>query len=99
MIDLIFALIFACELIGFYRFYSGRHGQKAVYVTWYAWMIDALGILSGSVIMSIAIFADHHPELFNFDIPFAFQLLVFTIGSWQTLIHAVKWTLRLKSSA
>ena len=92
--DFLFAIILICELVLFYRFYSSHHGKHAVYFTWYAWVIDALGIASGIIIMVLAIYIEHDPGAFTFRIPFAFNLLLFIQGSWQTSIHAVKWLIR-----
>ncbi|MBI5469781.1 hypothetical protein HY968_00455 [Candidatus Kaiserbacteria bacterium] len=94
MLDLLFVAILVGELVGFYFFYRSEHGYKAIYITWFAWMIDLLGIVSGTIIMSLSIFVEHHPTFFNFNIPTPLILLLFIQGSWQVSIHAVKWVLR-----
>lgn len=92
--DTLFALILLGELAFFFYFYSARMGVHAIYFTWFAWIIDIFGILSGSIIMSIGIFTDKNPQLFNFKIPFLLVLALFIIGSWQASIHVVKLILR-----
>jgi hypothetical protein len=94
MVDLFFAAILIGELVGFYYFYRTEYGCKAIYITWFAWIIDALGIISGTIIMGVAVFIAHHQKLFEINIPFAFILLLFIQGSWQASIHAVKWIVR-----
>ena len=98
MIDLLFAAILIGELIGFYVFYKTENGCEAIYHAWYAPVIDILGIVSGSIIMLIALFAKNNPALFNFDISLSFIFLLFIMGSWQTSIHAVKGFLRLTNT-
>jgi hypothetical protein len=93
--DWIFALILIFEVSVFYYFYSHGSGVSAVYFTWYAWIIDVLAILSGCIIMAVAIFADNTPYFFTEDVPRDFTILIFIMGSWQASIHAVKLYLRV----
>jgi len=92
-LDVFLFLLFALELYGFFRFYSTA-GTAAIYCSWYAFIIDTLAILSGTIIMSLAIFVEHRPELFNFEILPVHVLVIFLLGSWQTSIHAIKLYLR-----
>ena len=92
--DIICAAILIGELWAFYSFYSRSLGARAVYFSWFAWLIDAGAIISGSVIMYIAFFIHDNPAAFNFHVSFAFVLFVYLIGSWQASIHAVKMFLR-----
>jgi hypothetical protein len=93
--DWLMALILVVEVATFYYFYSHSSGVHAVYFTWFAWIIDVLAILSGCIIMSIAIFAERNPYFFSESVPFLFIVFIFVVGSWQASIHAVKLYLRL----
>ena len=84
------------ELVAFFFFYNHPHGRRAVYFSWYAWVIDILAIFSGSVIMGASVYALHHPSLFTFAVPTWVFWLTFIVGSWQAAIHLVKWFLRLR---
>ena len=77
-----------------YLFYSSEYGCKAIYITWYAWIIDLLGVGSGCFLMWLSFFIGRHDELFNFEVPDLLLIVLFVVGSWQASIHAVKWTLR-----
>jgi hypothetical protein len=88
------AIIIGFEVLAFFFFYTRPDGRKAVYYSWYAWMIDTLAILSGSAIIAGTVYALHNPDLFNFSIPvWAFALSII-IGSWQASIHLVKLIIR-----
>lgn len=91
----VFSLILVVEVFFFYYFYSRSDGAQAVYFAWYAWIIDVLAILSGCIIMSMAIFAERNPYFFTETVPAAFIFYVFIVGSWQASIHAVKMYLRI----
>jgi hypothetical protein len=93
--DWVFAAILIFEVAVFYYFYSHGSGASAVYFAWYAWIIDVLAILSGCVIMAIAVFAAHTPYFFTEDVPRDFTILIFIMGSWQASIHSVKLYLRV----
>ena len=93
--DWVFAFILIFEVAVFYYFYSHGSGASAVYFAWYAWIIDILAILSGCIVMSIAIFAANTPYFFTESIPQDFTILIFIMGSWQASIHAVKLYLRV----
>src|SRR5438270_918220 len=93
--DGLFAGILIFEVTVFYYFYSHGSGVHAVYFAWYAWIIDVLAVLSGCIIMAIAVFATHTPYFFTESVPHDFTILVFIMGSWQASIHAVKLYLRL----
>ena len=86
--------IFVLQAIVFFRFYS-RDGANAVYCAPFAWCIDLCAIASGSFLMGLALYIHSHRELFNFDVPLIFIIALFVLGSWQMLIHAVKWYLRV----
>ena len=92
--DWIFAIILILEVAAFYYFYSHSEGVRAIYFTWYAWIIDVLAIFSGCILMSMGIFAGQYPFFFSETIPQPFIMLIFIIGSWQASIHAVKLYLR-----
>lgn len=53
--DLSFVAIVITECVAFYKFYSGNYGRCTIYSTWYAWIIDFMSILSGGMIMLVAI--------------------------------------------
>jgi hypothetical protein len=93
--DWLFAVLLIVEVTAFYYFYSHGAGVHAIYFTWFAWIIDVLAILSGCVIMSIAIFTEKNPYFFSGSVPFEFILAIYVTGSWQASIHAVKLYLRL----
>jgi hypothetical protein len=93
--DGLFAGILVAEVFIFYYFYSHGSGVRAVYFTWYAWIIDVLAILSGCIIMSMAIFSVRYPYFFSDSVPFLFVVFIFITGSWQASIHAVKLYLRV----
>jgi hypothetical protein len=93
--DGVFALILIVEVAFFYYFYSRSDGAQAVYFAWYAWIIDVLAIMSGCVIMSMAIFAERTPYFFTDSVPPLFIIFIFIVGSWQASIHAVKLYLRM----
>lgn len=90
-----FVVFFVIEFVVFFFFYNRPEGRKAVYFSWYAWVIDALAIFSGSMIMFWSIYALHHPWIFAVTIPQWTFWLAFIIGSWQAGIHAVKMVIRL----
>lgn len=90
---LLFALLLL-ECVGFWMFYKTPHGSKAVYRTWYAWIIDILGIASGVFLMTLAIGSYHHPEFFARTVPITLIGILFVLGSWQAVIHGVKWVRR-----
>jgi hypothetical protein len=92
----LFAILFGVEVAAFWRFYSTAPGKKAVYCAWYAWIIDLLGITSGIFFMSCALIAQYRPDLFMVSVPFAMIFFAFLAGSWQTVIHAVKWIHRIR---
>ncbi len=93
-LDTIFLLVLLFEVPAMFFFYRTDKGSRAVYVAWYAWIIDLLGVASGCFIMTLSIFIERHAELFNFEVPDYLLIILFIIGSWQASIHAVKWTLR-----
>lgn len=79
------------QAIGFWHFYGTQHGRKAVYRTWYAWVIDVAGIVSGTFIMWIAL-ALIYDELAIAAVPREWAgPILFLVGSWQAVIHGVKW--------
>lgn len=90
-----FAVVFLVEFFAFYYFYNRPEGRKAVYFSWYAWVIDTLAIFSGSMIMFWSIYALHHPWVFAVSVPTWIFWLAFIIGSWQAGIHAVKVLIRM----
>ncbi len=89
------AALLTAELLAFFHFYNNPSGKKAVYFSWYAWIIDTLAILSGTSIMWASIYALHHPLLFTIHISSAIFWIGFLIGSWQAGIHAVKFLIRI----
>lgn len=89
-----FFVVFVIEFLAFFFFYRRPEGRKAVYFSWYAWVIDALAIFSGSMIMFWSIYALHHPWIFAVQVPQWIFWLSFIIGSWQAGIHGVKVLLR-----
>jgi hypothetical protein len=93
--DWFFAAILIFEVAVFYYFYSHGAGVSAVYFAWYAWIIDLLAILSGCIVMAIAVFSANTPYFFAATVPDDFVTLVFIMGSWQASIHAVKLYLRV----
>ena len=93
-LDTIFLLVLLVEVPAMFFFYRTEHGSRAVYVAWYAWIIDFLGVASGCFLMTLAIYTARHRELFNFEVYDGLLIILFVIGSWQASIHAVKWTLR-----
>ena len=93
-LDTIFLLVLLFEVPAMFFFYRTENGGRAVYVAWYAWIIDVLGVASGCFLMVLSIFIERNRELFNFEIYDALLVVLFVIGSWQASIHAVKWTLR-----
>lgn len=90
-------MILVIQLIGFFFFYNHPHGRHAVYHTWYASVIDALAIFSGSSIMFASIYALENPDLFTIDIPSWIMWTTFVIGSWQAAIHLVKIVIRRRN--
>jgi hypothetical protein len=90
------AIILAFEIAAFFFFYNRPDGRKAVYFSWYAWIIDALAILSGGSIIAATIYALHNPQLFNFVIPTWVFVIAIIIGSWQATIHFVKILIRMR---
>jgi hypothetical protein len=79
------------QTLVFIKFYKTPEGHKAVYVSWYASIIDILAIVSGLFICYLGYY------FFNFensDFPKVFFLLLFLSGSWQFSIHAAKMYLR-----
>ena len=82
--------IFLCQGVLFLRFYK-REGTYAVYHAWYAWIIDLCAVGSGTFLMGLALYL-HHVESFGLPIVFVYGL--FIVGSWQALIHGVKWYVR-----
>ncbi len=86
--------VLAIELVVFFFFYNRPDGRKAVYFSWYAWVIDLLAIFSGSMIMFWSIYALHHPNLFAVPVERWMFWIGFLIGSWQAGIHLVKLVLR-----
>lgn len=91
-----FLSVFILQLIAFFFFYNHPHGRHAVYDAWYAWIIDALAILSGTVIMMLSIYCIYNPWIFNITIPSWVFWITFIIGGWQAGIHAVKWVIRMR---
>jgi hypothetical protein len=89
-----FAAILIFEIVTFWVFYSTRHGRKAVYRSWYAWIIDVCGIASGTFLMWLAVHIKTHRELFTIDVPLFLPFILFLLGSWQAVIHGVKWLRR-----
>lgn len=89
-----FLAVFIIEFLVFFLFYRRPEGRKAVYFSWYAWVIDALAIISGSMIMFLSVYALHHPWIFAVTIPQWIFWLAFIVGSWQAGIHAVKVWIR-----
>lgn len=89
-----FLAVFLIEFLAFFFFYNRPEGRKAIYFSWYAWVIDALAIFSGLMIMFWSIYALHHPWIFAVSVPVWIFWLAFLIGSWQTGIHAVKVLIR-----
>ena len=89
-----YVTVFAIEFFAFFFFYNRPEGRKAVYFSWYAWVIDALAIFSGSMIMFWSIYALHHSWIFAVAVPSWIFWLAFLIGSWQAGIHAVKVLIR-----
>jgi len=86
--------IVVIQLVAFFFFYNHPHGRRAIYDAWYAWMIDALAIISGATIMTLSAYALYNPWVFTINIPSAVFWLTFIVGGWQAAIHAVKWFLR-----
>jgi hypothetical protein len=91
----LFAVLLAVEVAAFWYFYSTAPGRKAVYCAWYAWIIDLLGITSGIFFMSCALIAAFRPDLFTVSVPFVAVFFGFLAGSWQAVIHGVKWIHRI----
>lgn len=90
--------ILMVELVAFFFFYNRSEGRKAVYFSWYAWVIDVVAVFSGALIMGWSIYALHHPELFTVSIPAWIFWLTFLVGSWQAAIHLVKFVIRTGKS-
>lgn len=90
-------VLLGLELIGFWHFYATESGCKAVYHTWYAWCIDALGIASGSFLMWLAVAMVMHPVAYVVPHEPVLASVLFVIGSWQAVIHAVKWVQRIRT--
>ncbi len=97
---IVFALryiaVIVVQLVAFFFFYNHPHGRRAVYRTWYAWIIDVLAIMSGIIIMGLSVYALHNPWIFNITVPDAAFWTTFVVGGWQASIHAVKWVIRSK---
>ncbi len=91
-----FLAIFLIQFVAFFLFYNHPVGRAAVYVAWYAWIIDLLAIVSGITLMTLSVYLLHNPWIFTIKIPSWVFLITFTIGAWQASIHAVKWLIRLK---
>ena len=96
LFDILCSALFIAEMVAMHFFYSSEHGKKAVYVAWYAWIIDLLAIMSGISIMTLAVFSKHHPALFAVQVPNLLFLVLFMLGSWQTSIHSIKWITRTR---
>jgi hypothetical protein len=92
-VSLLLVATFLVQAFVFVRFYS-RYGMDAVYCAPYAWCIDLCAIASGTFLMGLALFIRAHPELFTMPVPTILVIGLFVLGSWQALIHAVKWWLR-----
>ena len=86
-----------CQLFIFYKFYQRKDGQKAVYRTWYAGIIDILGILSGLTILTLSIYTLNNKWIFNVFVPDLLFYIFFLIGSWQFCIHLCKILIRLQA--
>lgn len=93
-----FALVLLIELVVFFAFYNRPDGRKAVYTSWYAWIIDVLAIFSGSTIMFWSVYSLHNPHLFTVALPAWIFWIGFLIGSWQAGIHLVKLVIRAGKS-
>lgn len=89
-----FVFILVVQLVAFFFFYNQPYGRHAVYDAWYAWIIDLLAIVSGSVIMLLSVYALYNPWIFTIDIPDWTFWVTFIIGGWQAAIHLVKWVIR-----
>jgi hypothetical protein len=89
-------IFFIFQLFVFYKFYRRRDGHKAVYHTWYAWIIDTFAVISGVFIMSLSVFLLYNQWVFSFDVNDTFFYLGFLVGSWQFSIHAIKALLRTR---
>ena len=89
-----FVAIILVESFAFYSFYRHPHGQPAVYAAPYAWFIDLLAIIGGSVFMYASAYALENPWIFTVDVHDALLWTIFLVGSWQAVIHAVKWFIR-----
>ena len=90
----LFLAVIIVQMLGFFAFYRHPHGRHAVYDEWYAWIIDALAIVSGAIIMFVSVYALYNPWIFTITIPDITFLMTFAVGSWQACIHAVKWFIR-----
>jgi len=90
----IFVAFLVVQLIAFFAFYRHPYGRRAVYDAWYAWIIDVLAIVSGTVIMFVSVYALYNPWIFTIPIPDITFFATFIVGSWQACIHAVKWFIR-----
>lgn len=89
-----FVFVLVVQIIAFFFFYNHPYGRHAVYDTWYAWIIDALAIMSGGVIMALSIYAITNPWIFTIDVPGWIFWFTFIVGGWQAAIHLVKWVVR-----
>lgn len=86
--------ILAFELAAFFFFYTHPHGRRAVYFSWYAWVIDVFAIASGLIIMGSSVYALHNPAIFTISVPREMLWILFVVGSWQATIHFVKVCIR-----
>ncbi len=89
-------IYFFIQLFIFYLFYKSKDGKKAIYDTWYDWIIDLGAILSGFSLMVLSIFLLKNPWVFSIDISPKVFYVLFVIGSWQFSIHLLKLLIRNK---
>lgn len=89
-------IYFFIQLFAFYLFYKSKDGQKAIYDTWYDWIIDIAAILSGFSIMTFSIILLYNPWIFAIPVSSKIFYFLFILGSWQFSIHLLKLLIRNK---
>lgn len=88
MIEFLAIFVIIIEGIVFIIFYNSPGGKKAIYHTSYVWIIDFFSILSGIYLVTLSAYFYYNNEKLLILLP------LFIIGSWQLLIHVVKWIVR-----